>query len=262
MRPRGSWETFTIAPSMRGASPRIPQGNSASPSGAYIRSMVDPRAMALEEITRVAARFVVGARDVGFAPPPVPLRARIARAARGGALFLHAEEPLPLGRVAGWLEPWRPVCIDLAAPRSIRADFDALPAAWDAAFASVTLDAMRLDLDGRAALSVSGTRASIAAFARRLRTPSAPAEMVSLGPTHAPARLLTPAQEAALRAAVAHGYYRVPRPLNLHDLAALLGIGSASLSERLRRAEGRVMTRYVEDGWVSLWDERAPYEAR
>ena len=74
----------------------------------------------------------------------------------------------------------------------------------------------------------------------------------------APARdssaLLTPLQEDALRSAVDTGYYRIPRPLNLHQLAAKSDVTAASFSERLRRAEGRVITQYVAMGFPKLED--------
>ena len=74
------------------------------------------------------------------------------------------------------------------------------------------------------------------------------------------ARLLTDPQDQALRAAVHNGYYRIPRPLNLQQLAKHLHISSASLSERLRRAEGRVLTRYVHQGGVTPWDQHTIFD--
>lgn len=53
---------------------------------------------------------------------------------------------------------------------------------------------------------------------------------------------LTPSQDDALTRAVALGYYHVPRGIHLSQLAVKLGVSPAALSERLRRAETRLVT--------------------
>jgi len=52
---------------------------------------------------------------------------------------------------------------------------------------------------------------------------------------------LTPAQEAAVRAAVEHGYFEVPRAASPGEVAAELDISKSAFLERLRRAEGRLL---------------------
>ena len=52
---------------------------------------------------------------------------------------------------------------------------------------------------------------------------------------------LTSAQHDALRMAIEEGYFAVPRRTNLVALSDQLEISSQSLSERLRRAEGKVL---------------------
>jgi predicted DNA binding protein len=52
---------------------------------------------------------------------------------------------------------------------------------------------------------------------------------------------LTPAQNEALLAAFNDGYFAVPRGTNLIALSEQLGISSQSLSERLRRGEGKLV---------------------
>lgn len=54
-------------------------------------------------------------------------------------------------------------------------------------------------------------------------------------------------QRAALRAAVAGGYYETPRETTLGDLAADLDVPRSTLSYRLRRAETRLVRGYVTD---------------
>lgn len=56
---------------------------------------------------------------------------------------------------------------------------------------------------------------------------------------------LSPEQEAALRAAVEHGYYESPREVDVGDLADHLDVPRSTLTYRLRRAEERLAKRYV-----------------
>lgn len=57
---------------------------------------------------------------------------------------------------------------------------------------------------------------------------------------------LTQRQLAMLRAAIAAGYYATPRRVTTSALAARLGISQTTLSEHLRKAEGRLMERFSE----------------
>jgi len=56
---------------------------------------------------------------------------------------------------------------------------------------------------------------------------------------------LTPEQEAALRAAVEHGYYESPREIDAGDLADHLDIPRSTLTYRLRRAEEHLAKQHV-----------------
>jgi predicted DNA binding protein len=49
---------------------------------------------------------------------------------------------------------------------------------------------------------------------------------------------LTPAQEEAVRAALAAGYFSVPREVTAADVAETLGISKSAFLERLRRGQG------------------------
>lgn len=57
----------------------------------------------------------------------------------------------------------------------------------------------------------------------------------------AEAMKLTPAQHEALVTAFEEGYFAVPRRTNLVSLSEQLGISGQSLSERLRRGEGKLL---------------------
>jgi predicted DNA binding protein len=56
---------------------------------------------------------------------------------------------------------------------------------------------------------------------------------------------LSPEQEAALRAAVEHGYYESPREVDVGGLAEHLDVPRSTLTYRLRRAEERLAKQHV-----------------
>ena len=56
---------------------------------------------------------------------------------------------------------------------------------------------------------------------------------------------LPPEQQAALRAAVDHGYYETPREVDVGELADRIDVPRSTLNHRLRRAEAHVMRQYV-----------------
>ena len=58
-------------------------------------------------------------------------------------------------------------------------------------------------------------------------------------------------QEAALRAAVEHGYYESPREVDVGDLAAHLDVPRSTLAYRLRRAEEHLAKQYIVRGRFS-----------
>jgi predicted DNA binding protein len=61
---------------------------------------------------------------------------------------------------------------------------------------------------------------------------------------------LSPAQEAALRAAVEHGYYESPREVDVGELAEHLGVPRSTLTYRLRRAEEQLAKQHVAGAGV------------
>lgn len=209
---------------------------------------------------RIMGRFVGRVDEFGFAVPPAALRLKLLKAPASWTVFLQPASDVPVARIVEWLPTEGLLRIEFGSRRVIRADFQALPEAWARTFQGVTLEFARLESDGEASVTVAGTRSALAAFARRLYGPTAPLELVQLHAAKSPSAFLTLPQDDALRTAVAAGYYRIPRALNLHQLAKKLGISSASLSERLRRAEGRIITRYVEAGSASPWDEMTLFD--
>lgn len=57
---------------------------------------------------------------------------------------------------------------------------------------------------------------------------------------------LTQRQLAVLQAAVRAGYYASPRRASAEQLAAQLGVSTSTLTEHLRKAEGRLLERFAE----------------
>jgi predicted DNA binding protein len=98
---------------------------------------------------------------------------------------------------------------------------------------------------GEVTLDVCSSRAAIDDLVARLRRLSFDVQPERLSPAPPRCKLLTPAQDAAVRLAHEEGYYRVPRTLHLAELAAKGGISPAAMSERLRRAEARIIAHYV-----------------
>lgn len=206
----------------------------------------------------VAARLAAQAADLGFSPPPVPLRLKLSEAAHHWTLYIQTLPPAPPAHVLEWISPFRPLRLEFGPHHVVRADLPPPPPALlRTRAAGVELETLQLDPDGAALLTIRGARGDVAAFSRGLYGKATPIGVRQLARIGAPARLLTRPQEEAVRAAVASGYYQIPRALNLRELARQLNIGSASLSERLRRAEGRVMTRYLAGDGPDLWEQGA-----
>lgn len=66
--------------------------------------------------------------------------------------------------------------------------------------------------------------------------------------------LLTDDQYDLLEEAVEHGYYDTPRTCTLTDLAEAVGLAKSTTSEKLHRAEGKVLKRFVgseDDGGLT-----------
>ncbi|SNZ15694.1 Predicted DNA binding protein, contains HTH domain [Natronoarchaeum philippinense] len=65
---------------------------------------------------------------------------------------------------------------------------------------------------------------------------------------------LTDRQDEALRTAYELGYFDIPRGASLEDVAAELDISASSVSERLRRAQTRLVEETVAPTWPPLLD--------
>lgn len=209
---------------------------------------------------KIIGRFVGRAEEFGFAIPPASLRLKLLKAPVNWTVFIQTATEVPVAKLVEWLPTAGLLRLEFGSRRVVRADFQPLPEVWARTFHGVGLDFARIEPTGDASATVTGTRHALAAFAGRLYGPTAPLELVELHAAERHTTFLTLPQDDALRAAVEAGYYRIPRALNLNELAKKLGITSASLSERLRRAEGRIITRYVDAGSASPWDQETIFD--
>jgi hypothetical protein len=72
------------------------------------------------------------------------------------------------------------------------------------------------------------------------------------GESEPPGDGLTDRQREALRIAYGRGYFDIPRGASLEDVAAELDISPSSASERLRRAQSRLIEETVATTWPPL----------
>lgn len=93
-------------------------------------------------------------------------------------------------------------------------------------------------------LSLLGSQETIRDFLRHYQTAGVVPDLCKLGEydgNNAPMDALTERQTEALKTAFEMGFYEVPRKVSTEDVAAELGIDSATLSEHLQRAERNVL---------------------
>ena len=73
---------------------------------------------------------------------------------------------------------------------------------------------------------------------------------LSTTPLNAPTSLLSGKQAEALKIAYSSGYYEIPRLKNLTDIATNTGIARVTFQERLRRAENRIIQKYIAENEI------------
>jgi predicted DNA binding protein len=103
-------------------------------------------------------------------------------------------------------------------------------------------------VDGRMEFSVRATRDGFEGIKATLAGSDRDHEIVSVLHDARPEELLTDRQRECLGLALRRGYYEIPRECTLADLADDLGVDPSTVSGVLRRAERRVLRRFVEDG--------------
>jgi hypothetical protein len=114
----------------------------------------------------------------------------------------------------------------------------------------------------RTVASFHGTEPAIRRVLRRLDQEEVPYRVVRTSPARAGARRdtdLTDAQRELLARAWTLGFYAVPRRITLSRLARFTGRSPPALGKMLRRAEGRLVARYLVTDPVT--DDGGPAKA-
>jgi hypothetical protein len=101
--------------------------------------------------------------------------------------------------------------------------------------------------DGVAVLTVTTTDEALSALGDELRDRGYGFEVEAVYDAVESGGPLTERQAEVLTAAVEEGYYESPRGVELNELADQLGVRKSTLSVTLRRAEGRLAERFVEN---------------
>jgi len=110
---------------------------------------------------------------------------------------------------------------------------------------------------GTARLTVAGSRDRLSAFATALETMGMDYVVDYVHDAIDAEDLLTDGQRELLAAAIRAGYYDTPRETTLTELADQHGIAKSTASERLHRAEGKVIKRFAEDA-LDIDPDRSP----
>jgi hypothetical protein len=142
------------------------------------------------------------------------------------------------------------------APKTLRATAAALPQAWADVVSFSKVHHLDLAADGHAAWFIEGVREQVWALVQHLELPQADVAPIEVrcrpvvgGGSDA---RISRRQHEALSTAVALGYYEIPHRLDLRELATRTGLSLGSISELLRRAEGAILTHYIDSslmGW-------------
>ncbi|MXR40331.1 helix-turn-helix domain-containing protein [Halobaculum sp. WSA2] len=114
--------------------------------------------------------------------------------------------------------------------------------------------------EGTARITVAGSRDRLSAFATALETMGMDYVVDYVHDAIDAEDLLTDGQRELLVSAIRAGYYDTPRESTLTELADRQGIAKSTASERLHRAEGKVIKRFAEDA-LDIDPDRSPLAA-
>ncbi len=220
-------------------------------------------------------RIDIPCEQTGFSTPPFDVHIKFLPSpalGEGWTLLAHAAAGKP-DILAKWLKTHVGIeNIRVApgiAPKLFRASTAALPLAWAKVATFAKVHHLDLGADGHASWFIEGVRDQVWALVQDLestgRAPLGATEVrcrpVYGGRSDAP---ISRRQFEALSMAVALGYYEIPHRLDLRQLASRAGLSLGSISELLRRAEGAILTHYVDShlmGWPLPDEERVdPYK--
>jgi len=190
--------------------------------------------------TLTVRRIETCCTSLAVPPPPADVELKLLQGTPADGLTLLLRwSGAESARVLAWAASWGacPVRTSTRGDSHVAiCPLAALPPSWHAFAPPLVLHQLSLRPDGGANVHVEGPADAIAAMAQDLE---------STLPKRSPTTELTGRQDEALRAAASLGYYTIPRPATLKELAAELGVSVASSSELLRRAENLVLLQHV-----------------
>ena len=201
-----------------------------------------------------AHRLDLPCEATGFTKPPFDVHLKFLPPATTGpwTLLAHAAAGKP-DALALWLTPHPGIDEVVAVPgiasKVLRAKSASLPPAWADVASFVKIHHLDLAADGSASWFIEGTPERLLALLEHLKAePRLASVEVRCRPVQDGLREATISrrQFEALATAVSLGYYQIPHHIDLRTLALRTGISLGSVSELLRRAEGTVLTHYVD----------------
>ena len=188
----------------------------------------------------------VGTAALGFRSPPVAVEATPTEGPRGWSIHMKCALQADVPVLVDWASSMGARRVDVLSNGSIRAVFASALPGWSTLSQIVEVKRASFSPGRPARFLVEADRPHVQTVIDRLRHGGASVGIRHVSAAARDAALLTPRQREVLSAAVRAGYYDIPRPINLHALARQLGASAASVSERLRLAEARVIRRYVD----------------
>lgn len=191
------------------------------------------------------------AGDLGVDPPPSRCHLRAYKTTTGWVLLVWTRHG-PTEATRAWARAQAKTeefSFGEVGRRTIAFRCDRLPAAWETLFGVFGARHLAMESDGTAQTHLEGSREEIGEFLTGLETDLTAESVRAVEPAddQVSDAILTAEQARAVGRAAALGYFEVPRRINLEKLAEELGTSTSALSELLRRAQGRLVSVYLDN---------------
>lgn len=209
-----------------------------------------PAALPGDGAEEVLVRLELAAADLGAAPPPARCHVRAYKTGAGWVVLVWSPDG-PSDATRAWAKAQMhsdEIAFGEVGERTVALECDTLPGEWRTLFALFDADHLVLEPDGTALTQIRGSRQEVGEFLVGLG--DLETESVKILPEpddRVREDLLTERQERALGRAAALGYFEVPRRIQLGELSERLDMSTSALSELLRRAQGRLISAYLDD---------------
>lgn len=198
----------------------------------------------------VLVQIELSASDLGASPPPTRCHVRAYKTTSGWVVLLWSPHG-PSDATRAWAKgeiDSAEIAFGEIGERTVALECDDLPGSWRTLFALFAADHLILKPDGTAHTQIRGTREEVGEFLAGLgESETESVEILPEADERVREDLLTDRQQRALGRAAALGYFEVPRRTQLEELADRLDMSTSALSELLRRAQGRLISAYLDD---------------